>query len=62
MPTSPQLLDLYSQVRTCHRAVPEEIRCFMEADDFEEAIRNVISIGADSDTLAAITGAITEAK
>lgn len=34
----------------------------MEADDFEDAIRNVISIGGDSDTLAAITGAIAEAK
>jgi len=31
--------------------VPEAIRCFMEAGDFEHTIRNAISIGGDSDTL-----------
>ena len=33
----------------------------MESADFEDAIRNAISIGGDSDTLAAITGSIAEA-
>ena len=42
--------------------MPEAIRCFLEADGFEDAIRNAISIGGDSDTLAAITGSIAEAK
>jgi ADP-ribosylglycohydrolase len=41
--------------------VPEAIICFLEATDFEDAIRNAISIGGDSDTLAAITGSIAEA-
>jgi ADP-ribosylglycohydrolase len=36
--------------------------CFLEATDFEDAIRNAISIGGDSDTLAAITGSIAEGK
>ena len=33
----------------------------MESTDFEDAIRNAISIGGDSDTLACITGGIAEA-
>ena len=37
------------------------IQAFLEADSFEDAIRNAISIGGDSDTLAAITGSIAEA-
>ena len=47
---------------TCQGSVPESIRCFYEADDFEDAIRNAVSLGGDSDTLAAITGSIAEAK
>ena len=41
--------------------VPYAVEAFLESNSFEEAIRNVISIGGDSDTLAAITGAIAEA-
>lgn len=32
------------------------IQCFLESYDYEDAIRNAISIGGDSDTIAAITG------
>jgi ADP-ribosylglycohydrolase len=41
--------------------VPEAIIAFLESIDFEDAIRNAISLGGDSDTLAAITGSIAEA-
>ena len=34
---------------------------FLESENFEDAIRNAISIGGDSDTIAAITGGIAEA-
>ena len=37
------------------------MEAFIESESFEDAIRNTISIGGDSDTLAAITGAIAEA-
>ena len=37
------------------------MQCFFESLNFEDAIRNAISIGGDSDTLAAITGAVAEA-
>jgi len=41
--------------------VPQAIIAFLESMDFEDAIRNAISLGGDSDTLAAITGSIAEA-
>jgi ADP-ribosylglycohydrolase len=46
---------------SCNGTVPHAIRAFLEANDFEDAVRNAISIGGDSDTLAAIAGAIAEA-
>ena len=45
---------------SCQGTVPEAIKCFLKATDFEDAIRNAISIGGDSDTIAAITGSIAE--
>jgi len=56
-----ELRDSYKFDVSCQGTVPEAIRCYMEASDFEDAIRNAISIGGDSDTLAAITGSIAEA-
>ncbi len=56
-----ELRDSYKFSVSCQGTVPEAIRCYMEAWDFEDAIRNAISIGGDSDTLAAITGSIAEA-
>ncbi|MGI6412315.1 MAG: ADP-ribosylglycohydrolase family protein [Syntrophomonadaceae bacterium] len=46
---------------SCQETVPEAIVAFLESLDFEDAIRNAISLGGDSDTLAAITGSIAEA-
>ncbi len=46
---------------TCQETVPQAIECFLEATSFEDAIRTAISLGGDSDTVAAITGAIAEA-
>ena len=46
---------------TCQGTVPQAITAFLESSDFEDAIRNAISIGGDSDTLAAITGGIAGA-
>lgn len=46
---------------TCQGTVPQAIVAFLESEDFEDAIRNAISLGGDSDTLAAITGSIAEA-
>ena len=46
---------------SCQGSVPESIICFLEADDFEDTIRNAISLGGDADTQAAIAGSIAAA-
>lgn len=46
---------------TCQGSVPEAIIAFLEAEDYEDAIRNAVSLGGDSDTQACIAGAIAEA-
>ncbi len=53
--------DTYRFNETCQETVPQAIEAFLESTSFEDAIRNAISIGGDSDTLAAITGSIAEA-
>ena len=51
----------YEFDETCQGTVPQAIKAFLEASDFEDAIRTAVSVGGDSDTLAAITGSIAEA-
>lgn len=46
---------------SCQGSVPESIIAFLESENFEDAIRNAISLGGDSDTIASMTGAISEA-
>jgi len=46
---------------SCQGTVPQAIACFLESTSFDDAIRNAISIGGDSDTIGAITGAMAEA-
>ncbi|MDP2425397.1 MAG: ADP-ribosylglycohydrolase family protein [bacterium] len=46
---------------SCQGSVPQSIQAFMESNSYEDAIRNVISLGGDADTMAAITGSIAEA-
>jgi len=46
---------------TCPGSVPEAIIAFLDSTDFEDAIRNAVSLGGDADTQAAIAGAIAEA-
>ena len=46
---------------TCQGSVPQAFEALFESTGFEDAIRNAISIGGDSDTIAAITGGMAEA-
>lgn len=58
------LEDLQKNYKFTSRAidsVPQAVFCFLESNSFEDAIRKAISIGGDSDTIAAITGSIAEA-
>lgn len=59
--TLDEIRDTYSFDVSCQGSVPQALEAFFESKDFEDAIRNAISIGGDSDTLAAITGGIAEA-
>lgn len=56
-----ELQENYSWDGSCQGTVAPALQCFFESDSFEDAIRNAISIGGDSDTIGAITGAVAEA-
>jgi ADP-ribosylglycohydrolase len=51
----------YSFDVSCQGTVPEAIIAFLDSDSYEDAVRNAISLGGDSDTLACISGGIAEA-
>lgn len=59
--TLDEIRPTYRFNETCQETISEAIIAFLESPDFEDAIRNAISLGGDSDTLAAITGSIAEA-
>jgi ADP-ribosylglycohydrolase len=46
---------------SCQGTVPEAIVSFLDSTSYEDAVRNAVSLGGDSDTLACITGGIAEA-
>ena len=51
----------YDWDESCQGTVPQALICFLESEDYEDAIRKAIALGGDSDTLACITGGIAEA-
>ena len=51
----------YTFDETCQGTVPQAITCALESESFEDAVRNAVSLGGDSDTLPAIAGPIAEA-
>ena len=51
----------YKFNETCQETVPEAIIAFLEGTDFEDVIRNAVSLGGDCDTLTCIAGSIAEA-
>lgn len=59
--TLDEIRSTYQFNETCQGSVPQAMVAFLESDSFEDAIRNAISIGGDSDTIAAITGSVAEA-
>lgn len=50
----------YTFNASCQGSVPQAIVAFLEAEDFADAISGAISIGGDSDTIAAIAGSLAE--
>jgi ADP-ribosylglycohydrolase len=59
--TVDSIRDTYEFNETCQETVPQAIVAFLESNSFEDAIRTAVSLGGDSDTLAAVTGSIAEA-
>ena len=59
--TVDEIRPFYSFNETCQETVPEAITCALESVSYEDAVRNAISLGGDSDTLGAIAGPIAEA-
>ena len=52
----------YAFDMTCQGTVPQAITCALESKNYQDAVRNAVSLGGDSDTLGAIAGAIAEAR
>lgn len=46
---------------SCQGTVPEALIAFLDAESYEDAVRNAVSLGGDADTLACIAGAVAEA-
>ena len=59
--TCDEIRPAYCHKESCQETVPEAIIVFLESTDFEDAIRNAVSLGGDCDTLTCITGSIAEA-
>lgn len=55
-----ELREVYKWDETCQGSVPAAIRCFLDSEDYESFLRNVLSFRCDSDTLCAIGGGIAE--
>jgi ADP-ribosyl-[dinitrogen reductase] hydrolase len=52
---------IYNFKVSCQESVPESILAFIESENFEDAVRNAISLGGDADTMACIAGGIAQA-
>lgn len=59
--TADAIRPAYRFDETCQGTVPEALVCALESTDFEDAVRNAVSLGGDADTLAAIAGPVAEA-
>lgn len=59
--TLDEIRPTYKMDETCQGTVPQSLEAFFESTSFEDAIRNAISIGGDSDTIGAITGSVAGA-
>ena len=59
--TIDEIRDTYSFDVSCQGSVPVALEAFFESMDFEDAIRIAISVGGDSDTIAAMAGSVAEA-
>lgn len=60
--TLDEIRDDYGFDVSCQGSVPQAIEAFLEAESVEDAVRNAVSLGGDSDTIAAMAGSMAEAR
>lgn len=58
IPSVEAIRPTYSFDPSCQGTVPQALAAFFDSSDFEDAIRNAISLGGDADTIGAITGSV----
>ncbi len=58
--TMEELRARHEHVESCQDSMPKALKSFFEGDSFEDVIRNAVSLGGDTDTLAAIAGGMAE--
>lgn len=59
--TLDQMRERHEHVESCQDSLPKALRSFWDGDSYEDVVRNAVSLGGDTDTLAAIAGAMAEA-
>ena len=59
--TVDQLREKHEHIESCQDSMPKALVSFFEGTDYEDVVRNAVSLGGDTDTLAAIAGAMAEA-
>ena len=59
--TCDEIRPTYHHVESCQETVPQAMTAFFEGTDFEDVIRNAVSLGGDCDTLTCIAGSMAEA-
>lgn len=59
--TLEEMRSRHQHVESCQDSLPKALRSFFDGKSYEDVVRNAISLGGDTDTLAAIAGAMGEA-
>ena len=59
--TCDELRPLHEHIENCMDSMPKAFAAFMEGTSYEDVVRNAVSLGGDTDTLAAIAGSMAEA-
>ena len=59
--TLAEMRQRHEHIESCMDSLPKALRSFLDGDSYEDVVRNAVSLGGDTDTLAAIAGAMAEA-
>lgn len=50
----------HKHVESCMDSLPKALRSFLDGQSIEDTVRNAVSLGGDTDTLACIAGSMAE--